>query len=56
MNKSPFLLLALLVSLTLAITAGAVEKKAGGGNPPTGPHEITIFFANDVRGETEPCG
>ena len=56
MNKLSFILPALLVSLTLAITAGAVEKKTAGINPQTGLHDITIFFSNDVHGETEPCG
>lgn len=56
MNKSSTLLLALLISLTQAFTAGAAGERTVGGNPPAGLHELTFFFANDVRGETEPCG
>ena len=56
MNRSSFLLLALLASLTLAMPAGAVVKKADNINPHGSLHDITIFFSNDVRGETEPCG
>lgn len=55
MNKSSFLVLTLLISLTQAFTAEAAGKKTG-GNPPAGLHELTFFFSNDVRGETEPCG
>lgn len=56
MNKSSFLIFALLISLTQAFTAEAAGKKTDGGNPPAGLHELTFFFSNDVRGETEPCG
>jgi len=56
MNKSTVLLLALLISLTQPFTAEAAGKKTNGGNPPAGLHELTFFFSNDVRGETEPCG
>lgn len=56
MNKSSLILIALFASLALAITAGAVEKKAGKTNQKTDLREITFFFSNDVRGETEPCG
>jgi hypothetical protein len=56
MNKSFFLPFALLVLLTSAGVAGTVEKTGGAINPPAGLHDITIFFSNDVRGETEPCG
>ena len=56
MNKSSFLLLVFLISLTHAFIAGAVETKAEGSNPPASLHDITFFFSNDVRGETEPCG
>lgn len=56
MNKSFLLLLALLASLALTITAQAVDKKTGGIDPQPDLHEITFFFSNDVRGETEPCG
>lgn len=56
MKKSFLLLSSLLILLALSIFAGAAEKKAGAINTPTELHDITIFFANDVRGETEPCG
>lgn len=56
MNKSSLLLLALFASLTLTITAQAVDKKTGKTDPQTDLREITFFFSNDVRGETEPCG
>ena len=45
-----------LIILLLAMPAGAVEKKADNINPHGSLHDITIFFSNDVRGETEPCG
>jgi len=56
MKKSFLLLSSLSILLALSIYAGATEKKAGGSNAPTDLHDITIFFTNDVRGETEPCG
>lgn len=56
MTKSSIFLFALLISFTQPLTAEAAEKKTGGGNPATGLHELTFFFSNDVRGETEPCG
>jgi hypothetical protein len=56
MNRSAFFLLALVVTFTLTIPAGAVGEKTGGINPSTDLHDITILYANDVRGETEPCG
>lgn len=56
MHRSSLLLLALLVSLSLTGPAGAAGNKAGDAAPGKGLPEITIFFSNDVRGETEPCG
>lgn len=56
MYKSFYLLLAIFVLLSSAITAGAVEKKAAETNPAKAVHDITIFFSNDALGETEPCG
>jgi hypothetical protein len=59
MNKqTTFLLLSLLALLSiLAPAAGAAPKRADTPKQPAeGQHELTIFFANDVRGETEPCG
>ena len=56
MNRSAFLLLALVITFTLTIPAGAIGEKTGGIIPPTDLHDITIFYSNDVRGETEPCG
>jgi hypothetical protein len=56
MKKSFLLFSSLLILFALAIFAGAAEKKTGGSNAPIDLHDITIFFANDVRGETEPCG
>jgi hypothetical protein len=56
MNKSFFLPFVLLISLTCAGAAGSFEKTGGAIKPPAGLHDITIFYSNDVRGETEPCG
>lgn len=59
MNKqTTFLLLSLLALLSItASAAGAGPKRANTPNQQGGgQQELTIFFANDVRGETEPCG
>lgn len=56
MQRTVFLFSILLVLLILTGISGAAGKKAGAINPPTGLRELTLFFANDVRGETEPCG
>lgn len=59
MNKqTTLLLLSFLALLSITVTAsGAAPKQTA--NPkqqPGAPHELAIFFANDVKGETEPCG
>lgn len=59
MNKqTTFLLLSLLALLSItAAAAGAAPKRTDTPKPSAGAQqELTIFFANDVRGETEPCG
>lgn len=56
MNKSFLLLLTLLLSLIFVCTAGGAGEKAHPTTLQKDLHEITIFYANDVRGETEPCG
>jgi len=56
MKKTFLLFSTLLALLTLAGISGAAEKKAGAINQAKGLRELTLFFANDVRGETEPCG
>jgi len=40
-----------LLSITLPTAGGAAQQAS-----PSARHELSIFFANDVRGETEPCG
>jgi hypothetical protein len=54
MNKqATFLLLSFLALLSTTTPAsGASTPK----QQPGAQHELTIFFSNDVRGETEPCG
>lgn len=59
MNKqATFLLLSFLTLFSLAAPAiGASEKGKVNANRPTEAlHDLTIFFSNDVKGETEPCG
>jgi hypothetical protein len=59
MNKpTTFLLLCLLALLGITVSAsGAAPKQAEPLNRQAeARHDLTIFFANDVRGETEPCG
>lgn len=59
MNKQTiFLLFSLLALLSITVSvAGAAPKRADTPKQPAkGQQELTIFFANDVRGETEPCG
>ena len=59
MNKqATFLLLSFLALFSLAAPAtGASEKvKANASRPTEALRDLTIFFSNDVRGETEPCG
>lgn len=59
MNKqATFLLLSFLALFSITAPAsGALEKGKGNASQPTEAlHDLTIFFSNDVRGETEPCG
>lgn len=59
MNKqTTFLLLSLLALLSIAASAAwaAPKRAATSEQPAKEQQELTIFFANDVRGETEPCG
>lgn len=59
MNKqATLLLLSFLALLSITVTAsGATPKQtATPKQQPGTQHELTIFFANDVKGETEPCG
>ena len=51
-KQAPFLLLSFFALFTITAPApGASPKQQSGGQ-----HELTIFYANDVKGETEPCG
>lgn len=54
MNRhAVFLLFFSLALLSIPLpTAGDAAQQS----PPPVRHELSIFFANDVRGETEPCG
>ena len=54
MNRhAAFLLFFSLTLLSITVpTAGDAAQQA---RPPV-RHELSLFFANDVRGETEPCG
>jgi len=59
MNKqATFLLLCLLALPNITVPASwAAPKQAPPQKQQAGAqHDLTIFFANDVRGETEPCG
>jgi len=59
MNKQTiFLLLSFLALLSItAPTSGASPRQADNLKQQTGKqHDLTIFFSNDVKGETEPCG
>lgn len=59
MNKqATLLLLCFLTLLSLTATAsGASEKRKVNASQPTEVlRDLTIFFSNDVKGETEPCG
>lgn len=59
MNKqATFLLLSFLALLSIAVPASETAPKRT-DNPKQhagAPHDLTIFFSNDVKGETEPCG
>ena len=53
MNKqATFLLFSFLALLSITVTASGATPKQQPGTQ----HELAIFFANDVKGETEPCG
>jgi len=59
MNKqTTLLLLSFLALLNMTAPAsGASGEKTGNPKQQAGmPHDLTIFFSNGVRGETEPCG
>ncbi len=59
MNKqATFLLLSIFALLSMSAPASwAAEKRADNPSQPAGTQrDLTIFFSNDVRGETEPCG
>ncbi len=59
MNKqTTFLLLSFLALLSItAPSSGAAAKRADNPKQQAGAqHDLTIFFSNDVKGETEPCG
>ena len=51
-KQATFLLISFFILFTTtAPTSGASPKQPNGGQ-----HELTIFYSNDVKGETEPCG
>ena len=54
MNRhAVFLLFFSLALLSITVpTAGDAAQQA----TPSARHGLSLFFANDVRGETEPCG
>lgn len=59
MNKqATFLLLSFLalLSITAPASSAAPKQTDSPKQQSRGQHELTIFFSNDVRGETEPCG
>ena len=59
MNKqTTFLLLSFLALFSItAPTAWAAGKQTNNSSQSAGAQrDLTIFFSNDVRGETEPCG
>jgi len=59
MNKqATFLLLSFLALLSITAPASeAAAQRTGTPKQQAGAqHDLTIFFSNDVRGETEPCG
>lgn len=59
MNKqATFLLLSFIALFSITVTAsGAAPKQTPPSKQQAGAqHDLTIFFANDVRGETGPCG
>jgi hypothetical protein len=59
MNKQATLLLLsffILLSITITASGAAPKQTANPKQRPGAQHELTVFVANDVRGETEPCG
>lgn len=54
MNRHAVFLLFFSLAL-LSITVPTAGDAAQQARPPV-RHELSLFFANDVRGETEPCG
>ena len=58
MNKqTTFLLLSFLALLSIAAPASESAPKRTDNQKHAGmQHDLTIFFSNDVKGETEPCG
>lgn len=60
MNKlTTFLLFSFLALLSITPPASGAPSRKEADNPKQQagtPHDLTIFFSNDVRGETEPCG
>ncbi len=54
MNRHAVFLLFFSLAL-LSITMPTAGDAAQQARPPV-RHELSLFFANDVRGETEPCG
>jgi len=59
MNKqATFLLLFFLALCSITAPAsGAAPKRADNQKQQVAmQRDLTIFFANDVKGETEPCG
>lgn len=60
MNKqATFLLLSFLALFSITAPASGASGKGTDNNPKQqagAQHDLSIFFSNDVRGETEPCG
>ena len=59
MNKqAAFLLLSFLAlfSITAPASEAATKQTDNPGQHTGAQRDLTIFFSNDVRGETEPCG
>ncbi len=59
MNKlTTFLLLCFLglLSMTAPVSRASGKSTDNPKQQAGTPHDLTFFFSNDVRGETEPCG
>ena len=59
MNKqATFLLLSFLAlfSITAPASGASAKGKVNASQPAETLRDLTIFFSNDVKGETEPCG